>query len=166
MSVRSYLYSKGFPLSKFSIKKDLEYLHSTRRGVATGNSAFDSDADISTPIKAIKFFPKGLTYFLFAPFPWRTEGLLQKITIPETILWYTIFPFILYGIYIYRVKWREFFAIIFFVTITLSAYSLLDSNIGTAYRHKATILPFLFVFAGAGISKFMENKKRRLHEKE
>lgn len=157
MSVRSFLTKTSKP--DLDIYKDLEYLSQRHKGLAIGNSTIAPEVDISTPLKALKFLPKGMAYFLFAPFPWRAEGLLQKATIPENILLFIIFPFVLYGMYINRTRWRMSFVIIFFVMITLVAYSLVEGNIGTAYRHKAVLLPFFFIFASAGIIRFMKRQK-------
>lgn len=131
--------------------KLLKKIRRHNRGGAIGGAAIRTDLEFLNLADAIKYLPTGMTYFLFAPFPWRAKGLLQIATIPEMLIWYILFPFVLYGMYIYRTKWKISFAIIFFVAITLVAYSLYEGNFGTGYRHKAILLPFFFIFAGAGI---------------
>jgi len=140
----------------FDIAKDIESIgRAHRRSTELGKAVIYPDADLSSPIKIVRFLPKGMAYFLFAPFPWGTEGLIQKITIPENILWYLLFAFALYGLYIYRMRWRIFSCTLFFMIISILAYSLILANFGTAYRQRAAILPFFFIFAAAGIAKLL-----------
>ena len=134
-----------------NVYRDFEHLNECRRDLATGRLIIAKDVDISTPLLALRYLPKGMSYFLFAPFPWMTESLQQKIAIPETLLWYALFIFALYGLYIYRTKWRAIFLIIFFVAMVSIGYSLAEGNFGTAFRHRAVILPFAFIMASAGI---------------
>ncbi len=158
ISIRTF-FKRTIPKPRFDIYANLKDIDRRRRGGATGNTAYKFDVDISTPAKAFEYLPKGITYFLFAPFPWQARGLLQKAIVPETIIWYILFPFILYGMYVYRYKWKDTFAILLFLTITALAYSLYSSNMGTAYRHKGNLLPLFFILASAGIVHFMERKK-------
>ena len=156
LSIHNFLKDKAFIFNfhRFSdLNKDLETAAIKQYGMATGKAAYAVKVDISSPLKALKYLPKGITYFLFAPFPWSAEGLMQKLTIPETLIWYIIFPFVLYGLYIYRSKWKMFFPVLFFTVITLTAYSLIEGNFGTAFRHRAVLMPLFFIFAGAGISE-------------
>lgn len=148
----------GRPGPELNVSRDFMELNEKHRGLATGNTAIDPDADISTPIKAVKYLPKGIISFLFMPFPWRAESLSQKATIPENILLYLLIPFVLYGMYCCRKRWRLFTAINFFTLVTLLGYSLITGNYGTAYRHKAVLLPFIFLYAGAGISHLLKKR--------
>jgi len=128
---------------------------SRKNSSKVGDSVFMPETDISTPIKALKFLPFGMIHFLFAPFPWKAEGFLQKITIPEMLLWYSMIPFILYGLfYSIRFELKKIFCIFFYITMTTLLYSLALPNIGTIYRIRASIFPFCFMFASVGIIHF------------
>lgn len=151
-----------FSKSTLDISKSLTkatYRHN--RWGAKGRAAIRPGYDFSSTAKIIGYLPIGITYFLFAPFPWDAEGLLQTATIPENIVWYAIFIFALYGLYVYRTRWKTFFGILFFLAIAVAAYSLYEGNFGTGYRHKAVLLPFFFIFASAGILHFVERIKNR-----
>ena len=148
-----------FPYSTYLYKDVTETVQRHNRGGAIGNAAIETKVEFKSFMDVIKYMPIGLTYFLFAPFPWRAEGLLQLSTIPENIIWYVLFMFALYGLYLYRTRWKVFFIILFFTAITTAAYSLYEGNFGTGYRHRATVLPFYFMFAGAGITGFIETRK-------
>jgi len=130
----------------------LKDLHTLRQGFTWGaNSAYLKDADISTVEGLRAFLPLALIYFLFAPFPWMATGGLQLLTAPEMVFWYLMVPYIWVG---GRLTWREhraglcvLLAVTFLITFT---YALISGNIGTAYRHRAQILPLLLVLAGIG----------------
>ena len=42
------------------------------------------------------------------------------------------------------------------LVIVVSSYALVEGNFGTAYRHRAQIMPLFFVFTGAGLSWTMD----------
>ncbi|NQT06175.1 MAG: glycosyltransferase family 39 protein [Candidatus Omnitrophica bacterium] len=141
--------------------KDVETISDLRRGYSGGNALYGPRIDLSSEIEIIKFLPKGIFNFLFRPFFWECRGLLQKMTIPEMFLWYAIFLFGLIGSFVHRKNWKRFFLIYFFVAVTTAAYSLVIANFGTAYRYKATLLPFFFIFAAAGIVYLMSHIRER-----
>ena len=116
-------------------------------------SAYGSGADVATVGGAIAFLPIGLLYFLFAPFPWAIRSILQAITLPEMLVWYALIPFAWRGVRLaFRHDLRAYTTLIsIFVVVTFS-YALVESNIGTAYRHRAQVLPIAFVFCAVGIS--------------
>lgn len=128
-----------------------------RKNLARGKSVYKKNVDISSPKKAIAFLPTGMTYFLFAPFPWQTKGFLQHLTIPEMLLWYLMVPFMLYGLfYALRFKWREISCIFIYMGITIVLYSVAHPNIGTFYRQRVAIIPFCLIFASIGIVHFSQ----------
>jgi len=131
------------------------------RGGAIGGAAIYPALKFSSASEIIRYLPTGITYFLFAPFPWKAKGLMQLATVPENLFWYVTFPFVLWGIYISRAGWKKSFAIFFFIAVTLAAYSLYEGNFGTGYRHKAILMPFFFVYAGGGITHFIQAIKQK-----
>ena len=38
------------------------------------------------------------------------------------------------------------------LVVVVSSYALVEGNFGTAYRHRAQIMPLFFVFSGVGLS--------------
>jgi hypothetical protein len=130
-----------------------EYASSYRYGMAiSANSGFDADVDVSTPGKALAYLPVGVAHLLWAPFPWQMVSLRPLLAAPETILWWVMFPATLRGL-VFAVR-RRFSAssalLIFTITLTC-AYSLIHGNVGSAFRQRAQILVFLFIFSAAGI---------------
>lgn len=134
-----------------------------REDMARGaSSSFIGESDVSTVGGAISYLPVGMTYFLLAPFPWALESLLQTITFPETVIWYTLLPFGLLGGW-WSLRNRLLTASIpLFVLITVSfAYALVQGNVGTAFRHRAQILPLMLVMIALGIVRWWERRQER-----
>jgi|GEM_PF-2385726 len=130
----------------------LEKLQAVRQGFTWGaNSAYLKDADISTVEGLRAFLPLGLLYFLFAPFPWMATGSMQLVTAPEMIFWYLLIPSVGTGA---RLAWKEhrtgLWALLSVTILITLMYALISGNVGTAYRHRAQILPLLLVLAGIG----------------
>lgn len=120
--------------------------------VIGAGSAYGIDHDVSTISGALRFLPTGLVYFLFAPFPWRTQSLLQTFTLPETLLWYALFPFFIRGAYLgVRHDLRRLAVVLSVLGVVTLAYALVEGNVGTAYRHRAQLLPLFFIVAAVGL---------------
>jgi 4-amino-4-deoxy-L-arabinose transferase-like glycosyltransferase len=138
----------------------LERLQLTRHDQARlGQSAFGREYDVSTPEGALLTLPVGLTYLLFAPFPWAIAGTRQVLVLPEMIVWYGLMPSFVVGLAlsIRRQLGDVLPILIFAVTLTL-AYALMQGNIGTAYRQRTQITVFFFLFIGVGL---VERAKRK-----
>jgi hypothetical protein len=137
---------------------DLEQIHEIRYWNTVGASSKFEQADISTPTKAILFLPKGLVYFLMAPFPWMLGSIRQILAVPETLFFYSLFLPMYRGIrhLIRHHLGSSLMALLITAGLTLG-YALGEGNAGTAYRHRAQMLSFFLIFAAIGI----EEKKRR-----
>jgi 4-amino-4-deoxy-L-arabinose transferase-like glycosyltransferase len=130
----------------------LEFVSSYRYNMATtARSGFDANIDISTPGAALAYLPIGMSYMLLGPFPWQWTSLRPLIAAPETIFWWTLFPATIRGM-VFAI--RKSFSLtspllLFSVTLTCG-YSLIHGNVGSAFRQRAQILVFLFIFSALG----------------
>ena len=131
-------------------------------GAKASASGFGADVDISDPQAALGFLPIGVLYVLFAPFPWMMGNLRQLITLPELLAWWLLVPVMLRGYWFaFRHRLRESFPItVFTVGLTLS-YALYQSNVGTAYRQRAQLFVFFFVFISIGLELSRVAKERQ-----
>jgi hypothetical protein len=133
-------------------------------------SGFGQDIDVSSPEGALSALPLGLTYLLLAPFPWQLGSLRQIITLPEMLVWWASLPLLLVGL-IFTIKYRlrEVAPILIFTTLLTLTYSILQGNVGTAYRQRAQLLIFYFVFVAVGFvlgrEKREEKARRRMEER-
>jgi 4-amino-4-deoxy-L-arabinose transferase-like glycosyltransferase len=145
---------------------NLEAVQRSRLDAAqTGKSGFAKEADVSTASGALSAIPVGMTYLLFAPFPWQLASLRQSITLPEMIVWWLSFPLLILGLW-FTIKYRlrQVSPILLFTSMLTFAYSLFQGNVGTAYRQRSQLLIFYFIFIAVGYVLFMEkreDKKRR-----
>jgi hypothetical protein len=140
-------------ISSFNLQK----VNSTRRDLARGNGGFAKDTDVSTTGGALAALPLGLTYLMLAPFPWQLGNLRQAITMPEMVLWWSSIPFLGMGLwYSIKKKLRTSIAALLFTLLLTISYSLYQGNIGTAYRQRAQIQIFHFIFIAAGYTLWKE----------
>ncbi|MCU1266151.1 MAG: hypothetical protein JWM21_2469 [Acidobacteria bacterium] len=133
----------------------------------SAKSGFDKDVDVSTTSGALTTIPLGLLYLLFAPFPWQLASLRQSITLPEMILWWGSFPMLVLGLWFsIRYRLRQISPILVFSVMLSLAYSVFQGNVGTAYRQRAQLLVFYFVFVAVGYVLMMEKReeKKRLRD--
>ncbi len=144
---------------------DLRVLETSRMDQARFQSGFGRDFDVSTPEGALSAAPKGIVYLLFAPFPWEMQNLRQSITLPEMLVWWGCFPFLILGLgFTVRYRLRQAFVILVFTTMLTLAYSVFQGNVGTAYRQRSQLLVFYFIFVAVGyvllLEKHQEKKKQ------
>lgn len=140
---------------------DMERLQSGRQYSARNfNSGFGQDFDVSTLEGAVSAFPIGLAYLIFAPFPWEVNNFRQLVTLPEMLIWWCLLPLLVKGIW-FTLKTRlrrSIPVIVFILTLTVS-YALLQSNVGTAYRHRTQIQVFLYMFIAVGWTLMREKRE-------
>ncbi len=60
-----------------------------------------------------------------------------------------------------KYKLREVAPILIFTTLLTLTYSILQGNVGTAYRQRAQLLVFYFVFVAVGFVLMKEKREER-----
>ncbi|MFV2006555.1 MAG: ArnT family glycosyltransferase [Longimicrobiales bacterium] len=134
-----------------------------RTGLQQGaGSVFGAGADTGTVGGALRFLPLGLAFFLFAPFPWAVTSSLQLVTLPEVFLWYALMPFTVMGFRaVMGSKSRQSLVVISVLMVILVTYALVEGNFGTAYRHRAQVMPLFFLFTAAGAVQYRLRREAR-----
>lgn len=142
---------------------NLETLQASRKDQArSAESGFGQDIDVSTPTGAIQAIPIGLAYLLLAPFPWQVTNFRQAITLPELLVWWALMPFLVSGIlYTLRNKLKDSISIILLTLLLTIAYSVFQGNVGTAYRMRAQMQIFYFMFIGVGYVVWKEKQENK-----
>lgn len=136
---------------------DLEQLQRSRLDQTRGESSFAEEIDVSTTEGALSAIPIGFVYLMFAPFPWQVSNLRQAITLPEVFLWWAMMPLMAWGfLYTLKNRLRKAFPIVLFSIMLTLAYSIFQSNVGTAYRQRTQIQVFLFMFISVGLVLYRE----------
>ncbi len=150
---------------------NMQQLQRTRQDLArSAESGFGRDVDVSTTSGALSTIPLGVLYLLFAPFPWQVVSLRQSITLPEMVVWWASFPLLVLGLWFaIRYRLRMISPILIFTAMLTLAYSVFQGNVGTAYRQRAQLLVFYFIFVAVGFvllkEKREERKRRALEER-
>lgn len=126
----------------------------------SAQSGFGQDIDVSTPTGALAAIPVGLTYLILAPFPWQLTSLRQMITLPEMVIWWVSLPLLVLGLWFtVKHRLREVTPILIFTSLLTLSYSIVQGNVGTAYRQRAQLLVFYFVFVAVGFALVKEKRE-------
>ncbi|HEX8491237.1 MAG TPA: glycosyltransferase family 39 protein [Pyrinomonadaceae bacterium] len=163
----TYLGVTRYASSQFETFTNLERVQLSRADLATSaKSGFARDVDVSTTSGAITAIPVGFVYLMLAPFPWQLASLRQSITLPEMLVWWASVPLLALGLW-YSVKFRlrQISPILLFTTMLTLAYSIFQGNVGTAYRQRAQILVFYFIFVAVGFAMVKERREDRQRQR-
>ena len=127
------------------------------------------DVYVSTTQGALRQYPRVFFYLMFAPLPWQLGSVRQMITLPEMIVWWLCFPLLILGLWFtIKHRLRRVSPILLFTTLLTLGYSIFQGNVGTAYRQRAQLLVFYFIFVAVGIVLVQEKRehRKRRHEQE
>lgn len=116
---------------------------------AEGGSAYLTNMQYQTFFDIIKFLPIRFFYFCFGPFLWQIHGPVQLITALEGMFFLAMALFSLFYFWMARGEkhaWLQYLVIGFALT-GLLANATVDSNFGTAVRHKLNYIVLLIPFA-------------------
>lgn len=132
----------------------LKWAHQMRTYRATGRTAFLVDWDLTNPLVLALFVPAALSIAWLAPFPWQLGSASQIMAVPEMLLYYKLIPLMFSG-YKFVIKNRVFEGTIMavYIFIMLFILAFIEGNIGTLFRHRALVLPFMFILIGIGIDR-------------
>jgi hypothetical protein len=167
----SYFGVSRYATQQFDAYGSFRQLQLMRKDASqSADSGFGQDVDVSTPAGAIGAIPLGLSYLILAPFPWQMASPRQIITLPEMLVWWCSLPLLVLGLWFsIKYKLREIAPILIFTTLLTLTYSILQGNVGTAYRQRAQLLVFYFVFVAVGFvfmkEKREERARRRMEER-
>jgi 4-amino-4-deoxy-L-arabinose transferase-like glycosyltransferase len=155
------LQSAGLDFEKYG---SLERVQVSRQDLArSAESGYGENLDVSTTEGAIAILPIGFAYLMFAPFPWQISNFRQAITLPEMLVWWASIPLLLSGLWFtIKNRLRDSIPILIFTLLLTIAYSIFQGNVGTAYRQRAQIQVFLFIFIAVGWTLWQERKENRI----
>jgi hypothetical protein len=132
----------------------------------SAGSGFGQDIDVSTTSGAVSAIPIGFTYLLLAPFPWQFGSLRQMLTLPEMLIWWLAIPLLALGAWFtIKHRIREIAPIVIFTSLLTLTYSIVQGNVGTAYRQRAQLLVFYFIFVAVGFVLVKERREAQRHHK-
>ena len=148
--------------TEFEKYGNLERIQLSRGNLSEAKSGFGESLDVSTTEGAIAALPIGMMYLMLAPFPWQMSNFRQVITLPEILVWWASIPFLFSGLWFtIKNRLRNAVSILIFTLLLTLAYSLFQGNVGTAYRQRAQIQVFLFIFIAVGWTLRKESRENR-----
>ena len=109
--------------------------------------------------QTLSYLPKGLLYALFAPWPWLSDRAIDVLTVPEMLLWYVAIAVLPFSLAIARRHWRFYLGPLLFVGGTLLIFALVEGNWGTLFRHRAMVIPFVFILASPGLAALVRQTR-------
>ncbi len=165
--VLAYFGVSRYASVQFETFGSLRQLQVMRQDAArSAQSGFGEDVDVSTPGGALSAIPLGFSYLLFAPFPWQFGSPRALITLPEMIVWWCCIPLLVLGLWFtIKHRVRQVAPILIFTTLLTLTYSVLQGNVGTAYRQRAQLLIFYFVFVAVGFVLVKEKQEDRTRKR-
>jgi hypothetical protein len=139
-------------------KWDLKRVSQFRQGmVKSADSGVETGQDLQTAQGLGLATLAGGMHLLLAPFPWQlgAGSLRMALTAPEMVVWwFFFFRRVLPGLkYAVRHRLGDAMPLLVFLGLMGGVYSLTFGNIGTAYRQRAQLMPYLLVFAGLGLER-------------
>ncbi|MBK7391773.1 MAG: phospholipid carrier-dependent glycosyltransferase [Chloracidobacterium sp.] len=142
----------------FETYGSLERIQVSRADMATsGESGYGANENVSTVGGALAALPTGFSIIMFAPFPWELKNFRQSLTLPEIILWWSMIPLLIYGLWFaIRQRLRASFPVLIFTLMLTISYSIFQGNLGAAYRQRTQIQVFLFIFIAVAIGLILE----------
>lgn len=144
-----------FARGDFALKV-LEYTNAELEWRATGGSAYLTNVTYNSWLDVIRWMPVRFLYFTFGPFPWEIRNAFMLLGFLESVI-----ILYLWGLFLMSMigRVREpagnlSLLLLAFAVVGLAANSIIDSNYGTAIRHKMNYVFVLFIFAARYLERF------------
>ena len=144
---------RHFDLRKQStiFEEGFQTINTLRGSRAQGGSAFLKDISISSPLSLLIFLPLLLCYVWLGPFPWQAFGFFKFFSALEMLIFYFLMPAFFRGVRNAFHKERMAAMLTFSTIFTfMLLIALLDSNLGTAFRHRSNIMTLILGFVAVG----------------
>src|SRR5271157_1147340 len=138
---------------------DLQRADQFRQGMArTADSGVETDFDTQTTRGLGLMTVFGGVHLLLAPFPWQlgAGSVRMALTAPEmAVWWYMFFALVLPGLkHAIRRRFGDVMPLLLFLLLLSGVYSLTFGNVGTAYRQRAQLMPYLLIFAAMRLEQW------------
>jgi hypothetical protein len=145
---------------------DLQRVDQFRQGmVKTADSGVETHFDTQTTRGLGLMTLFGGVHLLLAPFPWqlRAGSVRMALTAPEMVVWWFVFfALVLPGLkHAIRHRFGDVMPLLLFLLLLSGVYSVTFGNVGTAYRQRAQLMPYLLIFAAIGLEQWKRPRTLR-----
>ncbi len=136
----------------YANEMNINYIISEMDYRSSGGSAYLTSLHYTSWVDVIKYLPVRLVYFVFSPFPWQVNSISQALSGIEGVIlmWFT---------FVILRKWKVIkklatnkamlWTFILFCLFGLMSNAVIDSNSGTAMRHKLQFIYVIFILYAA-----------------
>ena len=120
-----------------------------------GDAAYFTRDELKSVNNPVYIIPKGLVYFMFSPFPWQLTKGSRLVSFMDVLIIYLItVPFLFSTFRLIRYQYWEALPLLIFFFFLLFAFSMVEGNFGTAFRHRAQILPLYVLISSITLPLF------------
>lgn len=137
----------------------LNPLQGMREASMGGDSDFARGTRLHSPADFLKFLPIGLAHFLAGPLPWEARKLSHYLTWLDIPIWYPALALGFAGM-VMLFRRRQAIPLMSIALGLTLCYSLLQANLGTAYRMRLQVTPFFLIAAACYWYRSKENAPR------
>lgn len=123
-----------------------------------GESDFAKSAKLGSPLGVLTFLPVGAGYFLAGPPPWEARKLTHYLTWLDIPIWYPALALGFAGL-LMLIRRRPAIPMVSVILGLTLFYSLLQANLGTAYRMRLQVTPFFLIAASFYWYRSRENSQ-------
>jgi hypothetical protein len=116
--------------------------------------------DETLVLRTVAYLPVGAAFALFAPVPGSGTRLQDLLPVPEMLVWYAMLVGAAFTVWRWRQKWRFFLPTVLFIGGTMMIFALAEGNVGTLYRHRAMVIPFVAVLASPSLALILFRRGR------
>jgi len=127
---------------------------------ASGEVQLVDASEDALALRTLEYVPFGLAFALFAPFPGSGTRAQDVLPIPEMLVWYGLLIAAGLSLWRWRRTWRVLAPIVLFICGTVLIFALAEGNVGTLYRHRAMIIPFVIVLAAPALSRVIDRRSQ------
>lgn len=126
-----------------------------------GRTQYLADVPVENLPDLLLYAPVGAFYFLFVPFPWMAETVVDYVTVVESVVMLGFAVFAIRGIATLGKRHLPL-AVALLVGFLLFAffYGLISTNVGTSVRQRQTFSWLVFAFGGIGLAQYLHLKIR------
>lgn len=142
-----------------SIGEIVDFFANLRARRARGRATYLPEAIPSSLLELIAFSWIGAIYFLFTPFPWHLESVLDIGGLVELIIGITYALFAILGALVLKERTLlGTLALISLIILFSVLFGFGTANYGTAVRHRQTVFWAIFILGAIGISSKVQFK--------
>ncbi|MCL9817478.1 hypothetical protein [Natronocalculus amylovorans] len=125
-----------------------------------GRTQYLTDVTLQTPTDVLLYAPLMGIYFLYAPFPWMAENIIDYLTVFESVIMIVFSIFAIRGwVALSRRNLGLATGLLAGLVLFITLYGIISVNVGTTVRQRQT---FSWVIFALGAIGFTEQYKMRL----